>query len=82
MADITISDREQNSMLVNIGLVCLGTATFVAGYEVYVDWTNQTWFLCPLFRFVLIHMPKESLYERRRRTRLRGPEKWCRVFLM
>ena len=66
MADITISDREQNSMLVNIGLVCLGTATFIAGYEVYVNWTNQGMILFTLcLGLLFIHMPKESLYEKK-----------------
>ena len=66
MADITITDREQNSMLVNIGLVCLGTATFVAGYEVYVNWTNQSMIIFALcLGLFFIHMPKETLYEKK-----------------
>ena len=66
MADITITDREQNSMLVNIGLVCLGTAAVIAGYEVYVNWTNQSMIIFALcLGLFFIHMPKETLYEKK-----------------
>ena len=76
MADITVTDREVNSFFVQAGGISLAIAVMFSIFAVHEIWTekgNTNWgdlmskvafmFLC--IGLFLMHLPKESMYEKK-----------------